>query len=51
LGFAAGLPLVGNQPALAVAAGSVVYFAALTLLRAIPPELLEAIPRRSATWA
>lgn len=51
LGIVAGLPLLASQPVLAVVAASVVYFAALLLMRAIPPELIEVIPGRPARWA
>lgn len=51
LSISAGLPLLASQPVLAVTAASLVYFAALLLMRAVPPELLDALPRRGTKWA
>jgi O-antigen/teichoic acid export membrane protein len=45
LGMTAGLALLVVHPVAGVAGGTVVYFAALRLLGAIPAELIDAIPR------
>jgi O-antigen/teichoic acid export membrane protein len=50
LGMATGLALLVVHPVAGVAAGTIVYFGALWLMRAIPSELLDALPRR-ARWA
>ncbi len=49
LGLGAGALLLAVHPVVAVAAGSAVYFGALWALRAIPSELIDALPRRART--
>ena len=44
--FAAGVPLLLVHPVLATVVGGLVYFAVLWALRAIPPELIDAVRRR-----
>jgi O-antigen/teichoic acid export membrane protein len=44
--FAAGVPLLLVHPVVATVAGGLAYFAVLWALRAIPPELIDALPGR-----
>jgi hypothetical protein len=46
--FAVGLPLLLLHPVLATLAGATAYLAVLWLLKAVPPELLDAVLRRSS---
>jgi O-antigen/teichoic acid export membrane protein len=46
LGLGLGALLIGVHPAVAVAVGSIIYFATLWLTRAIPSELIDALPWR-----
>jgi O-antigen/teichoic acid export membrane protein len=51
LGMGVGVALLSVHPVVAVTVGTAVYFGALWLMRAIPAELLDAIPRRRPKWA
>lgn len=46
--FAVGLPLLLVHPAPAAVAGATAYVATLVALKAVPPELLDALRRRSS---